>query len=367
MSIISIVGKAVKSALDKVNQSSSKKTTSSSSSSGGFSTPYGGYKAPQEYADAIKRVEASGGNFQNKEAAMKFKTENPGLFSQALSSQTNKSASSKPATYQEVLSGFFKGDPNAYAAAIKENEAAGRPHSNPTAAAAFMAAYPHLFAEPKQEKEEREQKLDMLNTGTVPPSFYIPLQQWFTNFGQTLNKDSSGNLLSSGGFSFAPGSYNTEDGQYMIDPITLAGAYLGQQPKQLTPELYDQYTDIAEKNYQPLHESRLNALKEVLGERTAATRRSAIARQAYDSPLYGEDLIREVEKPFAKEVSNLESDMASLINTAAMSQFNTDQAKEQALTANIVNFLLGLDNTQYNRGQDQYNNMLKLLPSLMYG
>lgn len=63
-----------------VSGGSSSGSSGSAGGSSGFSTPYGGYKTPQEYADAIKRVEASGGNFQNKAAAAVFKAAYPQLF-----------------------------------------------------------------------------------------------------------------------------------------------------------------------------------------------------------------------------------------------------------------------------------------------
>jgi hypothetical protein len=68
---------------------------------------YGGYKTSKEYADAIKRVESSGGNFQNKAAAMAFKSANPGLFG---GSNNGGSTGSKSATY--TINDFLKLNPD---------------------------------------------------------------------------------------------------------------------------------------------------------------------------------------------------------------------------------------------------------------
>ena len=47
--------------------------------------------------------------------------------------------------YQDILEGYFGGDPEAYAEAIQEKESAGIPLSHPEEAAAFKQDYPHLF------------------------------------------------------------------------------------------------------------------------------------------------------------------------------------------------------------------------------
>jgi hypothetical protein len=170
----------------------------------------------------------------------------------------------------------------------------------------------------------------------------IPTRSWFENAGQTVNYDPTSKKIStSGGFSFGPEAYKEMNGISYLDPSALAGAYLNQPAKQLTPETYGNYSKTAEQYYQPQYNSRLGALKDAIGERTASSRRGAIGRGTYTSRQYNNDIEREVSQPYVKEVSNLEGDMASMINQMAMQNFNTDKTAETTKNQSIANYLLG--------------------------
>ena len=65
----------------------------------------------------------------------------PGI---AYATESPRQTAAQPA-YQDILQGYFKGDPAAYAAEILRKQQAGIPLSNPAEAQAFMQAYPQYF------------------------------------------------------------------------------------------------------------------------------------------------------------------------------------------------------------------------------
>ena len=173
--------------------------------------------------------------------------------------------------------------------------------------------------------------------------YLIPLQQWFA--GKDIAN--TGGNLSVGGFNFTPGSYEARDGGYYMNPMTLASAYLTKPQSQMTPDMYNESLDVAEQFYAPQRQSKLDALKQVMQDRAQATRRGAIGRGTYTSPTYTENIIQQVEKPYAQEQVNLENNMSSLENAMAKSEVDKKLAGEKELTNAIVQFLLGVnDNAQ---------------------
>ncbi len=342
--------------------------------------PYKGLTGIQAYAQNIIDREKSGDtNWTDPAAIQAFKKDYPQYFSTPSgggssgggSSGGGGSASSKP-IYQGHLDWFARQFPGqdpykVYAQKILEGEKAGTLH-DPAAAAAFKKDYPSLFQQTTTQTAQGVQPgqpspgipgQGVYAGQTNIPASWIPIMQWFQAMGQSVTKDPSGKLTA-GGLTFAPGSYVEEGGQYYVNPVSLAGMYLNKPRKELTPELMSQYTGMAEQYYAPQREARLNALKEALGERKAAARRSAISRGTYTSGIYDEDLITRVEQPYAKELGNLESELASLINTYATQKYDQERAAEEAQIAQIVNYLLGIANTALE--QDKW----KTLTSLQY-
>ena len=106
---------------------------------------YGGYKTPAEYTAAIKRVEASGGNFQRPEEAKAFKAANPQYFTTTPTKTVTTTKTTTPVKTTNLYGGYKT--PQEYADAIKRVEASGGNFQRPEEAMAFKQANPGLFAQ----------------------------------------------------------------------------------------------------------------------------------------------------------------------------------------------------------------------------
>lgn len=299
--------------------SASSSPSSPSSYSSGSSSPFGSALsgATSAATNAVNAVKANGGS-----------TSSGGVFT--------------PATYQAHLNNFFGGDAQKYADEIKKNEASGT-LSDPTAANAFKQAYPNLFTTAAPVVAPAAAPAATLPADTNTNPYKIGLRSFLENLGQAVNWDpTSKNISTSSGLNFTPSSYTLEGDTAYADPLTLAGAFLGQKPKELTPDLYNQYANTAETMLEPQRQARLNALQQVLNERQKTTRQAAISRGTYQSPTYNDNIQTTVENPYAADVSALESQMATLVNTNAMDQYNQQKTAEQALTDKIVSYLTGM-------------------------
>lgn len=174
--------------------------------------------------------------------------------------------------------------------------------------------------------------------------YSIDLQQWFA--GQNIGNN--GGTLSVGGFNFVPGSYQSQDGQYLVNPVTLASAYLNRPQPTMTPDMYNDALDTAQQYYAPQKQSMIDALNQTSQQRAEAVRRGAIGRGTYASPTYTENIIQDVEKPYAQETTGINNNIASLANTMAMNKVNNQLQSEKDLTSAIVNFLMGINDSNQN-------------------
>lgn len=235
----------------------------------------------------------------------------------------------------------------------------------------------------------------------------IPIRSWFEGQGQKVNWDpNTKTITTSGGMSFSPSDYQISDDKAYIDPAKLAGQYVGKPQSQMTQETLQPYVDTARQMYEPIYNARSDALQRALdriqsqaesqrGQAEAdwqsssgnlqrsetgawnAITKSALSRGLGASPLasYEQRKVAETYAPAYQQLENnraaalanissqaalgsealaaqakeLEAQLMQDIMGAATGQFQQAQATEQAQLAQVINYLLGQENTAYER------------------
>lgn len=239
------------------------------------------------------------------------------------------------ATYQQVLSGYFKGDPYAYRDAILAKERTGTTLTDAAAAAAFKQAYPSLFGVPVRSTVQGagydvswDPTTRAIGLGETSPAGRV---DW-------------GKLL--------PSDYTLIGNQAYADPATLARMVAGApRPSPVpTPEAMKSYTDVVRPMYEPLYKAATDALNRRVsaieaqaeqqrrlaevgyeesrtglerqeGRSRLAASHAASARGVSSSPLavYGQ---RKVAEAYAPEYGALErrkgADLANIASQAAV-------------------------------------------------
>jgi hypothetical protein len=114
-----------------------------------------------EYAKEVKRKQAAGIPLTqplDTAAYERGKSQSSAVAPAVTGGQTGQAA------YQRVVSDYFGGSPEAYAAEISRKESAGIPLGNPQAASQFKAAFPDLFKQQPTTTKSYERYVNMFGS-----------------------------------------------------------------------------------------------------------------------------------------------------------------------------------------------------------
>ena len=250
---------------------------------------------------------------------------------------------------------------------------------------------------------------DLMNAGVAQSAGLSPATTWIRDLFPGATWDAGTRTISGlpFGMSLGENQFETRDGRAYVSPSALAGMFASRQPAALTPELFAQKQQVAESIFGPLYESGQGALQRRLNEIQQQAQnlrgvaeadfgqarhnlqgrerdlwnrlaKSAGVRGIADSPLVMHQQ-RQVGESFAPEhqqleagaaarlaqiaseaamgtenvsaqARDLERTFASQLAQSALQMFEDRRAEEIRQNDQIMNFLLGRGQEEWDRG-----------------
>lgn len=250
---------------------------------------------------------------------------------------------------------------------------------------------------------------DLMNAGAAQSAGLSPMTTWIGDLFPGVTWDAATRTI--GGLPFDmslnEGQFEIRDDRAYVSPGALAGMFASRQPAALTPELFAQKQEVAQSIFGPLYESGQGALQRRLNEIQQQAQnlrgvaeadfgqarhnlqgrerelwnrlaKSAGVRGIADSPLISHQQ-RQVGESFAPEhqqleagaaarlaqiaseaamgtenvsaqAQDLERTFASQLAQSALQMFEDRRAEEIRQNDQIMNFLLGRDQSDWDRG-----------------
>ena len=314
-------------------------------------------------------------------------------------------ATDRPATFVESWPSVTPSQiPDALNQAIREAERTGQQTMINTGG---QAGGQPTIQSTAQSAAQRAQ--DLMNAGVAQSAGLSPATTWIRDLFPGATWDAGTRTISGlpFGMSLGENQFETRDGRAYVNPSALAGMFASRQPAALTPELFAQKQQVAESIFGPLYESGQGALQRRLNEIQQQAQnlrgvaeadfgqarhnlqgrerdlwnrlaKSAGVRGIADSPLVMHQQ-RQVGESFAPEhqqleagaaarlaqiaseaamgtenvsaqARDLERTFASQLAQSALQMFEDRRAEEIRQNDQIMNFLLGRGQEEWDRG-----------------